>query len=241
MDYFDNDGLINSRKDEINAENKALWTLEYVLLGRLFGLPVREVEMSLLEFYRKCERGRGLFDQRTFRDGTPEDYMSHDQLTALMCFSYMRSMVWHREIWVEIKRQGYRYDNLNPDKPRRWLHPRDIIFYGLLNDVWWCKKLFPLFAFFCEQTCKKKWKVRNKVRMRSTDGKLLTFVRCLSAMHRLPKMGVLFEKCTDLIRKNDIMRGWKTVFGIYFCYSDHPIRKIIEQGCLNGVNKNRFF
>ena len=241
MDYFDSNGLINSRPDEVHSENAPLWSMEYALLCRLFGIPCQFIEASLFAFYKKCMIRPGLFNQRTFLDGTPEDHVSHDQLTALMCFSYVRGLVWHKEIWQEIKRQGYRYDNLNPDKPRRWLHPRDIIFYGILNDVTWCKWLFPVFSLICQQTCIKKWKVRNGIKMPATGGKLLTFVRCVSTMHRLPKMQKLIEKCTTLIKKNDTMKCWTNVFRIYFPEEKHPITQIIEQGRSYDENKDSFF
>lgn len=220
MDFIDDDGLINSRPDEVNAENKLLWSLEYLLVKKLCGKADPTMTKSMYDFIEKCKIRKGLYNQRTYKDGTAEDYMSHDQLSSIFCFSYIMGLKWHKEIWTEIKRQKFRYDNINPDKPKRWLHPRDIIFYGILNDVWWCKAMYTVFKQMMYVTCIKKTE---------TSGKLLAFVRVASVMRRKEKFEKLFVNLTKTVRDNETMGKWERCFEIYFPYENHPTRNFINE------------
>lgn len=228
MDFIDDNGLINSRPEEIHAENASLWTLEYILVRKLFGAATPKYTAALFDFFDECKIRPGLYDQRDFRDGSQDDEMSHDQLTAISCFSYMMGLKWHKEIWKEIKRQKFRYDNINPDKPsiKRTLHPRDIIFYGILNDVWWCKAAFPIFRKITKISCEVDSFSKNGQPV--TSGKLLAFVRTASTKGRNEKMAKLFDEITGIIRRNRSVNKWERVFEVYFGYEKHPIREFIH-------------
>lgn len=233
MDFIDDNGLVNSRPDEVHAENASLWTLEYIVISRMFNVNCADKSLALHNFCEECKIRTGLYNQRDFmeEDGCPENYMSHDQLTAISAYSFMSGFAWHKHIWDEIKRQHGRYDNIRPDKrfnpfnkrayssKERWIHPRDMIYYGILNDVWWCNRLFPVFAEMMRITCRKETE---------TSGKLLALVRCGAASTRLPKFQKLFLELTDIIRDNKTMLKWETAFEIYFPYKNHPIRELIH-------------
>lgn len=57
-------------------------------------------------------------------DSVPEKQLSHDQATAYSCFSYMFGLDGHLRIWMKI--QKGKLDGV-------LLHPRDLIYYGILN------------------------------------------------------------------------------------------------------------
>lgn len=251
--FIDDRGLVNSRIDEKHAENSPLWTFQLILMNMLLGESFKVLQMSLNEFYRSCKIRDGLYNQRPKNSGSHEDYMSHDQLTAMFCFFYLFGH--HDEcqsILGEIKRQKGHYDNINPDNPDRPLHPRDIIFIRLLmNDYRFFRFFYRLlFKVIIFETCNKKWKVRPAIqdrikyffkhfkfipkeqvrKMPSTDGKILTFVRCNTVLLFNNKdsnndfFKSLWEGAVDRVRENKVFYGYTNVFTSYFKKTNQPIR-----------------
>lgn len=70
----------------------------------------------------------------------PQKAISHDQLTAYSAYAYMNNLDGYVRIWALMK--GLRYAGRN-------LHPRDYIYYNLLNKDIIGYALLPLFWLIC--------------------------------------------------------------------------------------------
>ena len=143
-------GLLNTRDGEEYAENSMLFTYEYILLTHMVGDYDPSVEVNFLNaLLIKNKIGEGLYKDHPTADTTlplDDQMLSHDTLTAMMGASYLYGCTLHKEVWKEIKRQKLGYNNLEPNGERFWRHPRDLIYYGILNNNIICWLLFPLFA-----------------------------------------------------------------------------------------------
>lgn len=232
--YWNKLGLLNaSNKTNGVDENSPLYAYEYLLLNKN-PEDQKDIEAKLLLFINNCRIKKGLYNQRIENTGSNEDYMSHDQLTTIMNFSYKHNFSIHKDIWEEIKRQGYKYDNMNPDKPESYLHPRDLIYYAYLNKHWIGYVFFPFLLLIMIQSMVSKVKVRptlwDRIKTRikdgywaekrvffKTDGKLLTFTRLYSCDRMLMKISkLILEYC---LRK--LYGSWANLFNVYFD-NEHP-------------------
>jgi hypothetical protein len=74
------------------------------------------------------------------KEEVPEKEISHDQLTAYSCYSYEMGCKGHRYIWRNTK--NFKFED-------RYLHPRDYIYYGILNNNVFCIFLMPLLILTC--------------------------------------------------------------------------------------------
>ena len=64
--------------------------------------------------------------------------------------------------------------------------------------------------------------------MRHTDGKLLTFVRCRSALDK-SFLAKIYKSCTKVLNKNKVFNTWNGVFGIYWNgRPEHPINLALK-------------
>lgn len=250
--YWNRYGLLNAYIGEDVAENSPLFTYEYILIEELKGNTVKPEKEALRNFIQKSRTSKGVYNQSPEPlKGHKDDFMSHDQLTVFCAFSYKYGYDWHGEIWNEIKRQWFRYNNVDIPHTfwekltnKRFLHPRDIIFIGILSGSFWCKLLAPLLALMMYSSCKKIWKVRPTLefrviyflkhlkwhptrRYRHTDGKLLTFVRCQSA-YNISYFKKIYIKCSKILSKNQF-KDWNGCFSIYYAErDDHPINVILH-------------
>jgi len=226
--YFNEEGLLNSHTLGGVDENSILYYYEYYLLHD--GIASTH---PLFQYISKCHTRKGVFNQYPEMHGNKEDYMSHDQLTTICNFSYLIGLNWHKEIWQEILDQGFRYDNVNPDNPTSWLHPRDIIYIAYLNKHWIGYLFFPILALIMLETTFNNRKVRpeiwDRIKIRiqtgawpekkefySTDGKLLNFTRIRTCDRFLMNCVGLFINFVV-----HVTGGWDRIFNIYFP-SDHP-------------------
>lgn len=240
--YRDDRGLLNSKRGEVHCENSPLYTLEHILQCVIAKEDCSKEIKDMLNFYNSCMISPGLYNQRPTNDGGHEDYMSHDQLTTMMCFFFFTHQTDKIiDVLDEIDRQGGHYDNVNPFEPKRYLRPWDRWFYQhLINECNSFKWL--IVSIVMKISCRRKWKVSPslwkridyfftnlkfmpKKRMIHTDGKLLSFVRCgamllVSHDNRVQKLWDALKKIIDnhSAFKPD---GMKKVFATYFP-SDHP-------------------
>lgn len=230
MKFYDDFGLINSRPDEKNSENALLFTVEHFFLTK----SAQDYE-NIKESIEASRIGDGLFLQHPANTLQGEDrYMSHDQLTAIVAFSYHNDLDFHKEIWKEIKRQWFRYNNVEVPQTmwemltnRRFLHPRDIIFYGYCADSIIFYLTLPLLWIIMIISSFKMKKVRPHGTFIATDGKLLNFVRCKASKKNI--LWKLVWKLNDYIVRKRI-GTLHEVFKIYFPYEDHP-NVIASKGC----------
>ena len=222
MSFYDSNNLIKSRKSEETAENAILWTYELLLLRELKGEDVEEEKGQFLDALLEMEIKRGLFHQNpaySFDGDLQNRLMSHDQLTAITSASYRYGWRFHEEVWKEIKRQKLRYDNYRPDNPERWLHPRDLIYYGILADSKIARLFVPILALICLISCLSK--------RRETSGKILAWVRFQTLKKKSLTMR-LASKVADFIIYL-IHGSWADVFSIYFSSEGHLIQEKAKQ------------
>jgi len=241
--YFNKHGMLNANYKPVDTvdENSPLYTYEYICLGA----DKAKYTLALYQYYKICEVKTGIYNQYPELKGTPEDYMSHDQLTTICNYSYMMKFSWHEDIWKVIQEQGYKYDNIEYNNPKRWLHPRDIIYIAYLNKHWIGYVFFPLLFIIMAQSQLKKYKIRYVVDGRHeelslygrilyrikngtwpiklvfdhTDGKLLNFTRFETCQDR-----TLMSLAKKLIGKYDKLKHW---FGVYFP-KGHPINELLK-------------
>jgi hypothetical protein len=211
--YFDEYNLVVNTPYAKLRENSLLWTAQYFFLTR-----DADVFLALDNAIERCRVSRGLYKQHPGGLFGEDRYMSHDQLTAIMSFSYDQHLYFHKEIWNEIETQGYLYNNLKDGKIRL-LHLRDLCFYGYLCGSWRWKLLIPLLIFFVFFSW-KSYKIIDVVKVPKTDDELLNFVR----FSTLRKNSKLWELLWKLYYKKVCKEhgSYNAVFRIYFPAENHP-------------------
>ena len=219
MSFLNKYGLINARSVDTVSENTILFTTELLLLKHNEGIKQR-----LIDFINACKVKDGLYKQNPELFGTHDDYMSHDTLTGLVAFSYKYDLNYHKEIWAYLVKHLFTYDNvsgkINFD---RFMHPRDIIYYGYCAGNLICKFLYPILAIIMIVGVLQKYKIRNGNKIIKTDGKLLSWVRCKAS-----NLNLTFKLLTFSLKKFSYFKYWKEVFFYYFAEEEHPIRKFLS-------------
>jgi hypothetical protein len=209
--YWNTYGLLNSDKTHYPNfdENASLYTVEYLFLKDDPNCPEA---FNLMKFYAQVKVSSGLYGQLPFFAGNNDDYTSHDQISAMMCFSKRYNMGIHNDIWAEVKRQGFRYNNITPDSPglKGLLHPRDIIFYGMIagSKLWYL--LWPLWFLMIV------WSQFGQ----ETSGKCLNWVRC---------QGMGWNWTLKILGWLMPYKDWREVFAIYFPDTNHPINIAFQE------------
>ena len=220
MSFYNKYNLINATKEDIVAENTVLFSVEYSFINP----KDREMIFNIIKFIEKCKKGKGLFDPFPNAEGTKDQYMSHDNLTAFVAMSKKHNWKYHKEIWNYLVKHFFTYDNISGKVNfKRFMHPRDILFYGYCADNVICKLLYPLLVMFMVITCAQSYKVRNGNKILKTDGILLSWVRCKGA-----NLDFSLKILTFIIKCNKNFKTWKNVFSIYFKDIEHPIRKLLK-------------
>ncbi len=222
-DFVGSYDLINSRPDETEAENAILWTLQNCLLNRELGLEDEfkaQVDV-LVEAIDKCRIKPGFFHQTPVHHDRPfrqkDGYMSPDQLITIFLAGYLfegthEKAIWHKEIWQEIKNQGYlRYNNLEDGK-NRWIHPRDLALYFACNNPTLGQLALVILALANVVACKNDRSV--------TSGKLLAWTKMLALSDEFFVMKWAWKTCTKIVNK--IHGTWADVFKVYFPIQGHP-------------------
>lgn len=230
--YFNKYGLLNSEFDVVERcdENAILYQLQYIQKLQLedpSSIELNNRKQAALEYIKLCKIKDGLYNQRP---NNPEP-ISHDQLTSFIIISKLCNMKFHREIWEEIKRQKFGYNNF--DSTWRPLHPRDIIYYGILCGckLWWILYLpFLLISIISVwgtyytrpqiDIVIKNWLKNGKWEQNTlieSSAKLLSWTRCIILF---PKT---FKILSFFVFKTSIFKSWKEVFSYYFKDQNHPL------------------
>jgi hypothetical protein len=208
MDYHNPYGLLNASADypADTNENSSLYTVEYILKK---DDPNLSECFSLVKYYALCKISNGLYNQLPFHAGNNDDYVSHDQLTAMMVISKKYNMGMHEVIWGEIRQQNDKYNNIEPGKG--WiLHPRDTMFYGMLagSKLWYLT--FPLLFII----------MLISQFGRETSGKCLNWVRC---------QGMGWNWTLKILGWFMPYKDWSSVFAVYFPDPNHPINIAFQE------------
>ena len=218
--FIDKYGLTNSKPYEQGAENGILWTLQHIILE---GYQKARID-SLMLSIEKCRVGKGLYLQNPSHVEygvvhARDAYMSPDQLTAIMMASRKFGGEHHKEIMLEILKQGLiRYNNIGDGKFRA-IHPRDLVLYISMAVPFLGNLLLPLLAIACYISCLKE--------RSHTSGKLLAWTKCMMLKDDFFVMDLAYKACTKAIQKNH--KDWADVFEVYFPHAMHPSRKLAQR------------
>lgn len=223
--YIDDWGLVNSKPDEEYAENSILWTLEAILLGEQAGEDMSHMKGKLYIALKNCRISEGIYSQNPHYTNNPEtnlreQYMSPDQLLVFMATYKLWGWEFGKEIWEEIKRQGgIKYDNVRPNSPERFIHPKHLAFAAICASSPLGVLLAPVLAIGAIVSC-----LAPKT---TTSGKILTWVQLTTI-----RWNLLFSLCTWIVQLKH--KNWYEVFKIYFPLDDHPCanyaKKIYDDG-----------
>ena len=202
--YWYKDAL-HVRKNEV-SENGPLFTAEYHMIQHLLGKsPDKNRLISAIVDTGTKE------DPETYLSHTraTTNHFSHDNMTGLYVLLLMAGM--------SVK--GMPISKWND---RWWLHPRDLIFYSLMQEKKWSLVLLPLLYLVSIVSCSSE---RSR-----TSGKMLWWLR----LHVLEMRGFrssrgIIKLCESVMR----LRGhgknpWLDAAKIYFP-SDHPIVTGMEE------------
>lgn len=212
MFWNESSHLLTPNESGERSKNDILFTIEFFALTA-YPLTFKYIQDALYTM----ETAPGLYqvhpDYKDFSD-KDQTYISHDNLTAIVAF--VDSEARHK-IWQELCRQSFRYDNVTPSNPSwgRIMHPRDIIYYGIMGGEALMWLLFPLFA------------IMSILSMFGSDtsGKLLFWLRCQGMKDNLA-FKALFKICTQVMKMCTPYESWGAVFRTYFPNPSHPLHQI---------------
>lgn len=225
INYFNKYGLLNAQSCSLDSEaeeNTLLFSGIYLISLKRSGKPYQEFLQKYIEYVELCRVGPGLFNQTPVVPDNHDKYMSHDTLTGLICVSKEFDLSYHTEIWKTIKKQYFCYNNVDSKFMSRPLHPRDIIFYGIIADSRICKLLWSILWIIQAVACIQKYKTRNGIKIWKTDGKILAWLRCqtLGWNKSLRMYQFLNRICSGF-------HNWFHVFSIYY-KKEHPILNLVK-------------
>ena len=236
----------------INGRNSngILTTAELIMLFMLT-MYVTDVRMYAKHWTRLCSkhiqflRSRGhkklWFSQTPWDENDPS---SHDNDTAIRSMSYYFSR--------RLKEAGFKEDASLLDWHKRgailgrFWHPRDIIYYSWLKGGWqrWVTYLtltWPLMILFQFISCYTSYKKRGASTIVKTDGKKLSWLRCVCTLHDSWVMSLSFTLCEWALKRNnkvqDFQRGgyadistWRKSFAYFYNHpTSHPINYLMAQ------------
>lgn len=242
--------LLNSRfrEDPNPEENSALWTLQLYLMKRKRGgndlaLPLY---FPLRSYAEARKQSNGFYANMLDPDPNNENlkYISPDQLNELGIFSKLNNLNIHKEIWATMKKNFFTYDNVKGGfSLRRPVHPRDVLFFGIINESPICRLLTPLYFCFGVWTFFSHAKTRPK---------LLDRIKAWRETGEWPKTREIIktdweiiEWCRNFVIKDSVFKrffyrifdkqivkrfekGWHGVYETYYLEQNHPIRLEIE-------------
>lgn len=149
MKYNDDWGLLSATPATAFGENNLLYSIEHYFLT-----SSTEDRVRIWAALENCRRSGGIFEQHPSHMLRGKDeFMSRDQLISIFAFCVATGFTYHKQIWKEIKRQWFRYNNINAPKTLwekfknfRLIMPGDLIFFGYCAGGFLWKLLFP---FLC--------------------------------------------------------------------------------------------
>ena len=202
-EWFDKYGLLHVNKGR-DSENGILFTVEYYLL-RLLTNELSDEDIKSFKITVAFLKNQ----DNTF-SALPNggDHWSHDNHTAKCSMEYLLGL--NSDIWLK-------------DWYKR-VHPRDLIFYWFMTPYigWMARPFLWIPGAAMVVSCIQTYKTRGDVKMLRTDGKLLTFVRCIATRRKSWTMALTWRLCSWIINKKKQFGSWSSVFSIYFRETDHP-------------------
>jgi len=206
--FLNDHSLLNSKVGEGVAENSPLWSWEYLLMRW-----DQDLFDDLTFFISACETNTpGLYNQRPFKNGTDDDYMSPDQLIAFAAVLHhnlqLKELV---NMWSYLTSHWLTYDNLSGKTNKdRLMQPSAVMFVAALLGKWWAKPLLiPMLMH-------SSWAKPNE-----TSGRLKAWT-----MMETLKMPRTKRLCSWILKKRSRFVTFSGCFLEYFSKAGQPIRQI---------------
>jgi len=221
--YRDKNGLITTDAEGTSGENSFLWTVELYVACLKKGQNVSALGFTLDKALENMNLGNGLYKQAPHigLDQGKDSYMSHDQLTAIICYLHLTGRKDKiKEILAAFK-YGISYNNV--DNKFRPYHPRDLIFYGIINGSFIAYLFLPLLYLITLFTFARETKERNGIEFKKTDSEILYYIsrECTSVFKPI---NFICEK-----RVKQRFGSWDNLFDTYFKDDNHPINAITNK------------
>ena len=218
--FRDKNGLITVDSEGTSAENSFLWTVELYIVQYLKGYEVATLGHTIDRALSEMYLGNGLYKQAPHidLDQGKDSYMSHDQLTAIVCYLKLRGRKDKIKEILKATKFGLSYNNV--DNKLRLLHPRDIIFYHIMSGSILAYLFLPILWLITIFTFYKTTKTRNGVEFNKTDGELLYYIKRASTGVFKP----INFYCE--FRVSQRFGDWDSLFHTYFKEPKHPINLI---------------
>ena len=221
--FTDKYGLTITKPYGNTQENAFLYTVELFVILRNKGRDTSRIEFIIETALSEMYEGNGIYKQNPsyphpMMHISSNAKMSHDQLTAIMVYF---AITGRKDKIREIMDRftfGISYNNTGT-KLVGW-HPRDLIFYHILNGSKLAYIFLPLLYIITFFTFIKDKKHRAHGTFKKTDGEILYYIKREST--NIFKYIDVF--CNLLIKIR--FGSWDKVFSTYFKQLDHPINII---------------
>ena len=218
--YRDKNGLITVDEGGTSAENSFLWTVELFIVQHKQGNNTDSLCFTIDKALEDMDLGKGLYKQAPHigLDQGHDSYMSHDQLTAIICYLSIKGRKDKIKEILKAFKYGISYNNV--DSKFRPMHPRDLIFYNIMNGSILAWLLLPLLLLITFITFKQNIKKRNGVELQKTDGEILYYIKreCTNAFRPVNSY------CESRVKSR--FGSWDKLFNVYFRDDNHPINLI---------------
>ncbi len=254
---------LNPNQKTRDNENGILFLVEYFYLKEMFlnHASPKNIETfkfiteRIQTFKNETEQIKGLYDRAHKESLWPKEKIrtiSHDNLTAIVSFSYHNNLEFHKDVYNHMWNTGARFDNVYPETPRieRTQHPRDIIYWARLGGPFLVRMLafmlMPLVYLDAFISCWSAKEDRPQLITRilfylktgekmpimhsffPTSGKLLVFVRLFALKKKKdPTAWLTWQICQGIIKCRH-GKSINDIFKIYFTNENHPIRQLSE-------------
>jgi len=209
-EFFDEWGLLHCNPNEI-SENGPLFTSEWLIL--------QAIASNHIEFWIQDYARHTLFYVWNTKEKRWMDraiiggsHVSHDNLTGIYALGLLsKTKPWH--VLSGLKRQ--------PTYPRYFFHPRDRIFFALVERKLWTK-IIPaklILVLICIPSV-----MRPK---QETSGKILWWLRfwCLAQLGS----PLLYKVYLWALKLSYGQAPMIQIFKIYYPYREHPIHEIAQK------------
>ena len=200
-EYWDEYSLLHVKRGQF-SENGVLFATQYYLLRFLNqNISVKDMLDAQDTFHNTIKKG--FFDPNPSDDNKEDCHFSHDNMTALYCLGHLLGM--------DLKKLPISLWN-----GRNWYHPRDLIFYNVMQENKLSYLLMPLLCIISFVSA-----LSSKGR---TSGKMLLWLR-LNILKRHKNLFIRSFASQTLKLCLRVMpnEGMVEVSSIYFKKKDHPV------------------
>ena len=229
-EWFSKEGYLRLEPNQDEAENTFLFTLALWLIEKQIIDKPFDRSQVLHKYLNEIVNPLGRYDNHPIireingYDGEKNKLArtTHDQLTSYALASYLLGREDHVKIWKQIKSTWLTYDN-NTTKTnfKRLVHPRDIIFLGILTSNYLCKVLLPIYYLFGVFTYIRPDIAKKKTNSR--NGEVLYWL-CSHAIEDSLLKRIFYRFATKRVNKR--FGSWSGLFIKHCQNEEHPINAL---------------